>query len=789
MNVDEFTFVDSAIGGVNRRNNVVDLADFLSSLNGTPDCYCTFLRFTRDLASYAATNPSPKTGKPPSVHGYKGDALARFVPFDFDSKDDLPLALNDARAFVRRLESAYDVPPKALRIFFSGFKGFSIEAPGTLFGGFAPDAAPRLAARLGHLARRLTDGLSTADSSIYDPVRLWRQPNTRNAKSGLFKVPLDPDELLRLDIEPIRVLARTPRTVELPHEDDFEPRPELVRLWSESETQDTGGDGGRYDHERPERDFPPAKLEPIVAGCAWLRHTRDDAATLAEPEWYAMIGILARAEGGEKLAHVWSRPHPNYTERETAAKIEHSLRDGGPARCERVRSTLSGEPYCSKCPAWGNISSPIVLGATSPIAADDFWAYLPMHQYIYVPTRELWPAPSVNACVKVKDENGQALPANTWLDANRSVEQMTWSPGEQTIIRERLINQGGWFPRAGSKVFNLYRPPIIKRGDPGKAKPWLELLEYLYPDESEHIRKWFAHRVQKPQEKVNHALVLGGQQGIGKDTLLEPLKHAVGPWNFAEVSPVNLLGRFNGFVKSVVLRVSEARDLGDVDRFAFYEHMKVFTAAPPDVLRCDEKNVREYAVFNVCGVVLTTNHKTHGIYLPADDRRHFVAWSERSRHAREADYWPWIYGWYASGGLEHVAAYLATLDLSDFDPKAPPPKTPAFWAIADANLAPEDAEFADALDKLGHPDAVTVADILDKADASFAEWLRDRRNSRQIPHRFEQAGYVAVRSETDKTGGRWRVQSKQVVIYAKATLSLRERIEAAKSLTDAGQRA
>ena len=55
-----------------------------------------------------------------------------------------------------------------------------------------------------------------------------------------------------------------------------------------------------------------------------------------------------------------------------------------------------------------------------------------------------------------------------------------------------------------------------------------------------------------------------------------------------------MLGRFNGFVKSVILRVSEARDLGDVDRFTFYDHTKVYTAAPPDVLRVDEKYLREH---------------------------------------------------------------------------------------------------------------------------------------------------------------------------------------------------
>src|ERR1700683_4469077 len=129
----------------------------------------------------------------------------------------------------------------------------------------------------------------------------------------------------------------------------------------------------------------------------------------------------------------------------------------------------------------------------------------------------------------------------------------------------------------------------------------------------------------KPDEKINHALVLGGPQGIGKDTLLEPAKRAVGPWNFAEVSPQQLLGRFNGFLKSVILRVSEARDLGDVNRYQFYDHLKSIIAAPPDVLRVDEKNLREYSVPNVCGVVITTNHWTDGIFLPADDRRHYVA--------------------------------------------------------------------------------------------------------------------------------------------------------------------
>ena len=176
--------------------------------------------------------------------------------------------------------------------------------------------------------------------------------------------------------------------------------------------------------------------------------------------------------------------------------------------------------------------------------------------------------------------------------------------------------------------------------------------------DAKHIVKWLAHRVQKPQDKINHALVLGGEQGIGKDTILEPVKRAIGPWNFSEASPQQILGRFNGFLKSVILRVSEARDLGDVNRFQFYEHMKAYTASPPDVLRVDEKNLREHSVLNCTGVIFTTNRKD-SLYLPADDRRTYVAWSDLTKESFTEEYWADLWRWYDGGGDRHVAAYLA----------------------------------------------------------------------------------------------------------------------------------
>jgi hypothetical protein len=311
-----------------------------------------------------------------------------------------------------------------------------------------------------------------------------------------------------------------------------------------------------------------------------------------------------------------------------------------------------------------------------------------------------------------KNEKPINISATAWLDQNRPVEQMTWVPGHPMLIKDRLVVTGGWIERPEVTCFNLYRPPRLKLGNATQAGPWLEHVRAVFPNDTDHIIRWLAQRVQTPAEKINHALVLGGAQGIGKDTILEPVKYAVGPWNFQEISPSHLLGRFNGFVKAVILRVSEARDLGEVNRFSFYDHTKVYTAAPPDVLRVDEKNLREYYAFNCLGLVITTNHKTDGIYSPADDRRHYVAWSPRKKEDFTQTYWNNLWGWYQSGGIGHVAAYLSEFDLADFDAKAPPPKTPAFWEIVNAGTAPEDAELADVLEALGNPDAVTLPQLV-----------------------------------------------------------------------------
>ncbi|MGY4597724.1 hypothetical protein ACVWXL_005470 [Bradyrhizobium sp. GM22.5] len=453
------------------------------------------------------------------------------------------------------------------------------------------------------------------------------------------------------------------------------------------------------------------------------------------------------------------------------------------------------------------------------VALQDFVAVMSNGRYLFCPTREMWPGKSVDACVPpvpLTDSNGVpllnpitkkpiAIPATKWLDQHQRVEQISWVPGKDEIVKDKLIADGGWIERPGVSIFNLYRPPIIVTAGlnltAADVEPWLNHTKTIYPSDWEHIVKWLAQRVQRPEEKINHCLLLGGSQGIGKDTVLEPVKHAVGPWNFQEINPVAMLGRFNGFLRSVILRISEARDLGEVNRFAFYDHLKTIAAAPPDVLRVDEKNLREYYVFNVCGVIITTNHKTGGVYLPPDDRRTYVAWSSVEKEAFDDGYWKRLWGWYAEqDGIRKVAAFLTTYDLSAFNPKAPPPRTPAFYEIVATGIAPEEVELTDLIERMGSPDALTLGQLSDKASLEcdlmeFAQWIDDRDNRRAIPHKLEQCGYIRVPNPDNKQGvwtvksWRWEPTSKgnsiviitrKQAVYAKASLPYAEQIKAVR---------
>ncbi len=428
---------------------------------------------------------------------------------------------------------------------------------------------------------------------------------------------------------------------------------------------------------------------------------------------------------------------------------------------------------------------------------DDFYAYAEMNNYIVKWSGAMWSAVAVDlrvppVVVQGPDGEPKRIKPHVWLSANRSVDKVAWCPGHPLIIKNKYLDDDGFHDKYGSDIYNQYRAPVIAAGgDATRAGPWLDLCDkVLGAAGRKHCVAWFAHRVQHPDQKINHALVIGGEQGIGKDTLLVPVRHAIGAQNFKDISPHHVVSKYNSYVKSVIVRINEARDLGELNRYDFYEFIKNLLCSPPEGIMVNEKHIREYWVANITSAIITTNHKTDGMFIPKGDRRHYVMWSDLTPDDFADGYWNEINGWYDSGGLEHVQAYLANYDITGWDPKANPPKTRAWQDIVEANNPSENDEMADAIDRLGRPAALIVEELITRSEFSgdCDTWLQDRKNRRAIPHRLEQCGYDRV-GNPEASDGIWRINGRRLPVYARNQQSDREKLAAARALKERLERA
>src|SRR5215212_993418 len=213
-------YFEVARGDVKNRGHVEKIADFKPSQK---ECYTSVFRFGKDLEDYAR---DPETGSGVnSVKGYKGKAQPVMVHFDID-REDLAEALGDSQALVRRIVDVYEAEAGALRIYFSGSKGFHVEIPAECFGGFEPSiGAPE---KVRAIALKIAGG-TELDTATYDRTRLWRVPHTLNKKTGLYKIPLSYKELMTLSVEKIKELAKATRKAPLTN-GLLKPTPKLVIL-------------------------------------------------------------------------------------------------------------------------------------------------------------------------------------------------------------------------------------------------------------------------------------------------------------------------------------------------------------------------------------------------------------------------------------------------------------------------------------------------------------------------------------------------------------------------------
>lgn len=108
----------------------------------------------------------------------------------------------------------------------------------------------------------------------------------------------------------------------------------------------------------------PNYTEPVTRSCRQVGRLALANGKLPEPDWYAVLGVLAACSDGEKYAHAWSAGYDGYTFAETQGRLERS-REFGPTTCAHFEGL--NPRGCEGCPHRGRITSPIQLGRHSRV--------------------------------------------------------------------------------------------------------------------------------------------------------------------------------------------------------------------------------------------------------------------------------------------------------------------------------------------------------------------------------------------------------------------------------------
>ena len=284
----------------------------------------------------------------------------------------------------------------------------------------------------------------------------------------------------------------------------------------------------------------------------------------------------------------------------------------------------------------------------------------------HVPCKSIHTGRKIEASVCF-DENRQAMGA-------KALVGITYAAGEDVLVS-----------RDGDLYGNRWRDarPSVAQAESSDISLWMDHCKELVPESLElnHIFDVMAFKVQHPEIKVNHAILHAGDEGSGKDTFWAPFIWAICGDHLKNrgIMDNNSVNSQWGYqLESEILIINELKEPDAATRRQLANQLKPIIAAPPEMLPINRKGLHPYMMANRLFVLAFSNDPVP-ISLASQDRRWFCVWSTAER--MDSNKAKKIWEWYRAGGFVAIAKWLASRDVSKFNPSAPP-----MWTEFKANL-------------------------------------------------------------------------------------------------------
>lgn len=136
-----------------------------------------------------------------------------YLDFDMDNlEDNYDKLIRDLKIIVYRLKTELFLENRDIEIYFSGAKGFHIIISHKVFG-FEPSRTLNKDLKAVAVYFKASTFTKCIDTGIYDYRRLFRVPNTINTKTGLYKVPIPYNKLIKMSYSELLKYASKPHKI------------------------------------------------------------------------------------------------------------------------------------------------------------------------------------------------------------------------------------------------------------------------------------------------------------------------------------------------------------------------------------------------------------------------------------------------------------------------------------------------------------------------------------------------------------------------------------------------
>ena len=230
------------------------------------------------------------------------------------------------------------------------------------------------------------------------------------------------------------------------------------------------------------------------------------------------------------------------------------------------------------------------------------------------------------------------------------------------------------FDDIGRSVLNIWQAPRWEeRSSCDEPTPFVDLVRYLLDGDQQaidHVLDFTAHLVQRPYERVNHAILLTSEaKGIGKSTLGTIIRRLIGERNSYVAQSKDLKSQFDGWLMGkLVVQVDEVYEHGNTD---LANRLKPILTEP--TVSVNVKFGPQMVVKNFARLILFSNQSAP-IDIEDGDRRYFVF--DSKAQPRDPRYYEQLNAFIDSDeGLSAIYWWLKRRCLTSFKPKAAPPLT------------------------------------------------------------------------------------------------------------------